>query len=199
MDGDEYSDEGFPLDLEDELRVSAPSGDALASIEELVNKALGFMRSIDEAEAFLKATKADLHSLTTRTLPAALASASTELFVTDKGAKVEIKSFLNGSLPKEEPAKTVALKYLKEIGAEDIIKDQLTVSFDKGDHNIAGDVRAYLDELGLAYESKTGVHSQTLAATARERMRKSEAIELDKLGLYAGRAAKITLLSKKEK
>jgi hypothetical protein len=185
------------IDIESELGSFVPDANQLSSIESIVRQGAALMEQIASAEEFLKQAKGELHLLTTRTLPDAMASAGTSEFKTESGLKVTIKDFISGSLPKEDDARTAALTWLAEVGAGDIIKNKLSIEFEKGEDNLAGDVAGYVDGLGLDYEQKRDVHPQTLQSFARERMKAGEDVPLDMLGLYAGRAAKIDLPKKK--
>ena len=178
-------------DLEEELGVSTPNLDQLANLSKLVDQALKLMKEIETAEDFVKTTKNELHILNTRTLPDAFASAGTIAFTAADGTKVKINDFVNGSLPKLPDKREKALQYLKSIGGEDLIKNTIEIAFERGEHNIAGMVREFLDKAEIEYEDTIGVHPQTLAAHARERMKKGEETQLELLGLYAGRTAKI--------
>lgn len=180
-------------DIEDDLGVTAPDAGQLKSIEGLVNKALELMSNITSTEEYLSAAKAELHLLNTKTLPDAMASAGSSLFKTEAGVKVEVKPFVNGSLPKDEDKRAAALRWIESVEAGDIIKNKISIEFERGEDNLAGEVRAKLEELELAFEQKRDIHAQTLGAFARERLEKGEETPLELLGLFAGRAAKITL------
>jgi hypothetical protein len=107
------------------------------------------------------------------------------------GFKVTIKDFLSGSLPKDEEKRSSALEWLRDVGAEDLIKNELHAHFDRGQDNIAGHIAGALEENKIKYEQTIGVHPSTLKAYARERMERGEDVPLELLGLYAGRIAEI--------
>ena len=179
-------------DMQDDFEPVLPAQDQLAAISTIVASALKLMRDIESTEEYLKTLKSDLHVINTRTLPDVMASAGTAEFKTQEGFKVSINDFVSGSLPKEITAKAEAMRWLEAHDAGGLIKNQLRATFDKGQDNIAGEVRAVLDKFGIGFESKRDVHPQTLAAFARERMRNGEQVPLETLGLFAGRTAKIT-------
>jgi hypothetical protein len=178
-------------EIESALGVNAPNVEQLKSIEQLVNGGIALVQRIEKGEALLKELKAQLHQLTTVTLPDQMSSAGTSLFKNEEGWKVEVKPFVAGSLPKEEEKRTAALEWIRSVQAGDIIKNRLAVEFERGEDNIAGEIKAKLDELGMDYELKEDVHPQTLLSFARERMKGGEEVPLETLGLYAGRNAKI--------
>jgi len=182
----------------DDLVVSAPSGDQLKNIEQLVNRAFELVRTIDEYEAALKALKADLQGLTHAAIPEAMAVAGTSSFKTTAGVKVDIKDYVSGSLPKDESAKTVALAWLEKHGGASLIKGQIVAEFPKGEDNarLRNEAAEALSNLHVDFSEQETVHHTTLAAFARERMKNGEPVALEVLGLSAGRMAKIERPSK---
>lgn len=182
-------------DLEATLGTVAPDVNQLKAVEQLVNTGAQLVERINKGEALLKSLKAELHELTNTTLPDLLAAAGTSIFRIDSGPyqgwKVESKPFVAGSLPKEDDRRAVALQWIRDQKAGDIIKNKLAVEFERGEDNIAGEIKAKLEELGMDFELKEDVHAQTLLAFARERMKNGEDVPLSTLGLYAGRQAKI--------
>lgn len=183
------------MGLEEELMsgVQIATPQVMADLSKLIEAAAETQKVIEFHEEALKAAKAELHNITTKSLPDMLAAAKTTSHTTDAGVKVEIKDFINASLPKEEDKRSKALAWLNENGAGDIIKTQIEVSLGKGEHNIAGAVVAELEKLGVAFTKDEGVHPQTLAAFIRERLKAGQDVDLETLGAFAGRHAKITL------
>ena len=97
----------------DELGTYVPDESQLKNLEQLVNQAGDISRVIDELESMLKKKKEELQKLTHAAIPDAMAAAGTASFTTTAGVTVKIKDYLNGSLPKEEPARSMALKWLE--------------------------------------------------------------------------------------
>jgi hypothetical protein len=67
----------------------------------------------------------------------------------------------------------------------------VTVSFGKGEDNIAGDVVGLLQERGFDPKTKTHVHAQTLKAFVKERITEGKPIDLDLFGAYSMNTAEI--------
>jgi hypothetical protein len=169
-----------------------------SDIKSKVSTMRQLMEAIEEHEQIAKGLRESLHQLSTVTLPDLLASAGTDLWRDpDDGTRVEVKDFISGSLPKEEKPRTEALEWLKKVGAEDLIKNEIKASLGRGEAKVAEKVAAALIKLKVPFEQKVDVHPQTLCAFARERMRNGEKVPLDKLGLFAGRAAKVVLPKEK--
>ena len=173
--------------------IVAPDAQQLKSIEELANEAASLAKIVDELEASLKVHKAELMTLTHKALPDAMASAGTSSFTTVKGVKIEIKEVMQGTLPKDDVKRAVALRWIEENGGKGIIKSELICEFEKGSGNLQKKNQAAeaLDALGVTFQDRESIHPQTLCAFAREKVANGEPIPTEMLGLYAGRIAKI--------
>lgn len=182
--------------LEEELGVTVASAGELANLSKEVTKAATLTETIEGLEAMLKGHREELHTLTTRTIPDIMRASHTSSHKTDKGVKVELKDFMNGSLPKEPEARKIALGWLEKNGAKDLIKTQIALALGRGQKEDAKKVRAALDKLGMTYTSDEGVHAQSLYAFARERMKAGKELPIETLGLYMGQVAKIELPDK---
>lgn len=177
---------------------------SLLELRTLAGEAEGLETQIKHHEEAIKSLSERNNQIKTKELPEKMAALAMDEFTLSSGAKVAIKDFVSGSLPKDEidpdirrpedpnPRKD-ALDYLTEIGGGDLLKTVVSVDFGKSQHNEALDLFATLKEQGHDAKCDSNVHPATLAAFAREKLREGEEIAFDKLGLYAGKVAKITL------
>lgn len=186
---------GSSADLEAALGKVEPSAEAKAALQKTLDEAIILQNRITKGEELLKELKAQLHQLSSFKLPGLMAAMGTSIYVVDggdfEGYKVEIKGFIAGTLPKDEEPLAKALEYIRSLEAGDIIKSQLDAQFGRGEDNKMGEIKSKLEELEVTFEVKTGVHPQTLLAFANERIKNGGELDLDKLGLHAGRHAKI--------
>lgn len=195
-------------DLESALTVEPSLADKVAVLKG-VSEAVALTQRIEKGEELLKTLKSDLNLLQTKTLPALLAQAGTSVFKISegilKGWSVETQPFIAGSLPKvtsrdktpEEEADKIArrtrgLQFVRDCGAEDIIKTVMEVIVEKGQDNLLGDLKGKVEELGLSYEVSSDINHKTLATFAKERLKNGETVPFEDLGLHAGTVAKIT-------
>ena len=118
-----------------------------------------------------------------------MAEAQLTQFATASGVTIKVEDFVSGSLPKESGKRDAAIKWLEANDGGDIIKNEISLSFEKSQHNealaLASDIRAQ----GYEVDVTSGVHPQTLMAWARERLKGGEALEPETLGLFVGRKA----------
>ena len=183
-------------DLEEELGVTTASKEELANLSKEVGKAVTLTQTIEGLEEMVKAHRAELHALTNRTIPDIMRAAHTSLFKMDNGAKVELKDFINGGLPKEPELRRDALMWLEKNGAKDLIKTSISLALGRGQKDDALAVRKALGKLGMTFIEKEDVHAQSLYAYARERMKAGKELPIETLGLYVGQVAKIELPDK---
>jgi hypothetical protein len=105
------------------------------------------------------------------------------------GLTVSRKMMVHASIPVDR--KDEAFAWLREHNLDDIIKNDVTVSFGKGEDNIAGDVVGFLQERGFDPSTKTYVHPSTLKAFVKERVTDGKPIDLDLFGAFIANAAEI--------
>ena len=156
--------------------------------------------TIESLEENLADLKKRLNHLKTVELPDLMAENGLSSFThADSGREIEVSDFVAGSLTKKTDERKVALEWLAANGAADMIKSEVTVEFNKTEHNMAKDLAAKLKADGYFVEEIEGIHAQTLLAFVREKLRNGEEVPIDTLGLYAGRVAKVKAAGKRRK
>lgn len=171
----------------------APPSKDLEQVRQLAKQAVGLEQIVEGLEKELKAAKAVLLELRRVKLPDAMAEHGLSEFKLEDGSGVKIKNFVAGTLPKSPVERLFALSLLEEHGGGDLIQNDLTVSFDKKEHNRATALLEELRSAGYAAHIEATVHPQTLAAWCREKVRAGEQLDFDKLGMFVGRDTTITL------
>lgn len=180
--------------VEDDFNsAKVPTEQELSAISKELQIAVQLQTTIDGMEEVLAIKRQELHSITTRKLPDIMLAAGTLAFKTPEGAKVEIKEFMSGSLPKEKLERDVALKFLEMNGAGPLIKNSFFIALGKGQKEELKQLTKALKGVGVDYTRKEDVNAQSLYAWARERVKNGEPLPLETLGLYSGRVAKITI------
>ena len=171
-------------------------GDALANVDSGTGKQLSdLVRSlrnvetqIADAENHLKALQQEKHKLSVENIPALMDEMGVERLDVD-GLTVERKMMVHASIPQDR--KDEAFAWLRENNLDDIIKNDITCSFGKGEDNMAGDVVGMLQERGFDPKTKTHVHPSTLKAFVKERVTEGKPIDLDMFGAFIANAAQI--------
>ena len=165
--------------------VDADGGKQLSSLVRQLNN---IQQQIDEAEEHLKALKQDKQRISFEQIPMLMDEMGIERVDVD-GATVQLKPFVSASIPADR--KQDAFNWLREHGLDDIIKNDIIVSFGRGQDNAAGDVMYDLEQKGFHPEQKTHIHSMTLKAFVKERVEKGLPIDLDMFGAYVARTADV--------
>ena len=75
---------------------------------------------------------------------------------------------INVSIPKDPEKSKACYEWLDDNGLGDIIKNQVGMSFGKGEGNKAKHLEESIKEMGLIPEVKVSVHPSTLKATFRK-------------------------------
>lgn len=171
-------------------------GDALAQVDTGTGKALSSLvrelrsveTQIEDAENHLKFLKSQKHKLSVENIPALMDEMGVERLDVD-GLTVERKMMVHASIPQDR--KDEAFAWLRDNNLDDIIKNDVTCSFGKGQDNSAKNVVGILEEAGFDPKTKTHVHPSTLKAFVKERVTEGKPIDLDMFGAFIANAAQI--------
>ena len=170
--------------------VQAENGKQLSGLVRRLNEK---QEQIDETEKYLKELKAEKQRIAFEHIPMLMDEMAIERIDVD-GLPVKLKPFVTASIPADR--KQDAFNWLREHGLDDIIKNDIIVSFGRGQDNKAGDMMYDLEQKGFHPEQKTHIHSMTLKAFVRERVEKGLPIDLDMFGAFVARTAEIKRNSK---
>ena len=143
---------------------------------------------INEKEEELKSLKLQKHKMSTEQIPAMMDEMGVQRLDVEN-LSVSLKPLINASIPPTR--RDEAYQWLRENGLDDIIKNDVIMSFGKGEDNMAGDIMYELEQRGMHPEKKTHIYQMTLKAFIRERVEKGLPIDLDLFGAYVARIADI--------
>lgn len=166
-------------------RVDTGTGKQLS---QLVRNLRTVEQDIEDAETHLKTLKQEKHKLSVENIPALMDEMGIERLDVD-GVTVERKMIVAASIPAAN--KDRAFEWLRTNGLDDIIKNDVTCSFGRGEDNLAGDVIGILRDRGFDPVTKTHVHPSTLKAFVKERVTDGKPIDLDLFGAFISNTAVI--------
>jgi hypothetical protein len=106
------------------------------------------------------------------------------------GESVEVKPFYSATIIPE--VQEQAFTWLRNNGLGDIIKNDITVTFGRGEDNKAAQYAVLARGQGFEPVQKVGVHAQTLKAVVRERIESGQDMPSDLFKTFAGNQTKIT-------
>lgn len=168
---------------EDKLELLTAKAHLMVTLEEDIERM---------GEALKEVTKA-LHDLRTRQVPDLMMELQVDS-LTLKGFKIAVGDFVSGSLPKDPDKRQKAFAWLDTHDASGLIVTDVEVSFPRSEREKAKEVANYLWAMDLPAKLNSNVHPQTLAKFARDKLKSGEAIDLETLGLFSGKIAKVTRL-----
>ena len=165
--------------------VGADGGKQLSGLVRQLNNV---NQQIEDAEIHLKALKQEKQRMAFEQIPMLMDEMGIERLDVD-GVTVKLKAFVSASIPADR--KQEAFNWLREHGHDDIIKNDIIVSFGRGQDNQAGDVMYDLEQKGFHPEQKEHVHSMTLKAFVKESVQEGRPIDLDLFGAFVARIAEV--------
>ena len=164
-------------------------GGALKTVAELARIIKSKEQEVADLERQFKDAKKDLLRLTDEELPASMAEMGLASFTLDDGSTIEVKPTYGASIL--DANREAAYEWLRDHGYDDIIKNDVSVSFGRGEDDMAGSFKALAEKEGYVPQQNTSIHSQTLRAFVRERVEAGDEFPMDLFGAYVGQRAVI--------
>lgn len=162
-----------------------PETEALSAISRACLDLATTNAELEEAEAIVATIKVHKTKLETETLPELMELAGVSEFKTIDGRKLSLSMFASGKSTPE------GLDWLDEHGHGDLIKNDLTLTFGKGEDEEAARVADFLSKTGLHPKQKRHVHPQTLQAFIKEQVKAGADFPLDKFNAFTGHIARL--------
>ena len=125
---------------------------------------------ISDLEEQLKKKKEEADFISSSVIPELLAEQGLSEIKLADGSKVSVKKEFRATVPKDDTKRENALQWLRDQGLGDIIKNNVSVSFGKGEDNKAEQLLNLAAENGFEPQQKSDVSWNTLTALYRERV-----------------------------
>ena len=164
-------------------------GGALKTVAELARIIKTKEMEVADLERQFKDSKKELLRLTDEELPASMAEMGLASFTLDDGSTIDVKPTYGASILVANREK--AYDWLRDHGYDDIIKNNVAVSFGRGEDDMAGAFKSLAEKEGYSAQQDTSIHSQTLRAFVRERIEAGDEFPMDLFGAYVGQRAVI--------
>lgn len=163
-------------------------------LSRLVERAFEISKSIEDAESGIESLKREQKELLEVTIPSIMDEAGISQITTTTGLVVKVLPYVSANIGAKWPEskRQEAFEYLRNIGAEDLIKHELVAVFGRNEDERAVEARKALERYADNVKDKMSVHPQTLSAWAREQIENGVQLLSDKIGLFTGRTTKIT-------
>ncbi len=162
----------------------------LDKVSRLANEAARLQEDVERTEEENKNFKKALHKVTDELLPEALEELGIEKLTLKDGSEVVVKPIYAASIPKAK--KQEAFEWLREHGDGDIIKNNVTVTFGKGEDQDAQAFMLMCGDQGFTPQQQEKVEPMTLKAWLREKVEAGDPVPLDLFGAFISNRAKLT-------
>ena len=165
----------------------------LKGVENLSTLVLELQKLEDDIkvqEDKLKLTKEKADRLSQVAIPEIMEALKMKTMKLADGSAIEIKEIYSATIPVNK--KEGAYNWLRENDLGDLIKNEITVSFGRGEDNKASDYADLAKERGFEPTQKLKVEPMTLKALFRERSENNEELPSEHFNLFKGNKTKIT-------
>jgi len=145
----------------------------------------GLIRQVTSVEKDLAAKEAEVKALRSKKndylfdlIPSKMQEIGLDK-VEVEGNTVTLAKFVNGTMPKDPMQRDVAFSHLRDIGASDFIKNEVSVLFGVTEDNRAKATQADLEEQGFDTTARTWIEPSTLKKVIREYIENDKEIDLE--------------------
>ena len=147
---------------------------------------------IAELEERLKDKKSDADHISSKVIPELLAEQGLSEIKLADGSKVSVKQEFRATLPKDEVRRDAAYQWLRDQGLGDIIKNNVSVTFGKGEDDKAQSLIDLAVANGYEPSQKSDVAWNTLTALYEERVKAGLDMPSDVFSLWIKDKTKIS-------
>jgi hypothetical protein len=166
------------------------SQDNVKSITDKCNNLNTLRKTIEDEEKKISNLKLKARDLEERIIPEMMQEAGVSLLKLSDGSTVEVKPFYAAKIP--ESRVDEAFSWLRGKGFEDIIKNTITTSFNRGQDNQVSELIKVCEQHGFNYNKKEKVEPMTLKAFVKEQVEGGKELPFDLFGVYIANKTKIT-------
>ena len=166
--------------------------DSLESVSGLLQQQLKMETEIEIVEIELQNKKEQLKKLSEEIIPAKMTELGMSSTTMVDGSKVDVVENIYVSIPKDPDKSKACYSWLEDNGLGDIIKNQVGMSFGKGENQEAKLLENTIKDLGFIPEVKVSVHPSTLKATVRQLVKDGKSVPDNIFSLFIGQKTKIT-------
>jgi len=167
--------------------------DELENVRSLSNYVIDLQRlenEIEAAEANLKMKKERADKISAEVIPEIMEQMKLKTLKLQDGSAIEVKEVYSATIPVAN--REGAFKWLRDNGHGDLIKNEISASFGKGEDSIANEFIDKVKSLGYEPLQKLSVHPMTLKAFVREQITGGSELPMEKFGVFVGAETKIS-------
>ena len=165
--------------------------DEVKEISQACQKLTSQNKKVEELQILLKQEEEEARRLSEEVIPTLMQQAGVSSIKLEDGSAVEVSPYYYAKIPEDK--KHEAFAWLRDNNHGDLIKNNVSVAFGKGEDSKAAELKATLEKQGLVVDQKQDIHWQTLRGFVREQMEKNKNIPSEMFGLYVANRTKVTL------
>ena len=164
--------------------------DSTKTLSDEVIKLRNLEDQVKASEEHIRTLKEKARELSQIVIPQMMKEMNITKLKLKDGASIEVSNFYSAKIiPEKQEA---AFNWLRSNGLGDIIKNDVTVTFGRGEDNKAMAYATLAKGQGYEPVQKIGVHPQTLKAVVRERTESGQDLPADLFNTFVGNQTKIT-------
>ena len=163
--------------------------DSTKTLSDEVIKLRNLEEQIAASEDHTKTLKEKARALSQGVIPEMMKEMNVTKLKLKDGASIEVTNFYSARITPDK--QELAFNWLRENGLGDIIKNDVTVTFGRGEDNKAMAYATLAKGQGYEPIQKIGVHAQTLKAVVRERTESGQEMPADLFNTFVGNQTKI--------
>ena len=163
--------------------------DSPKTLSDEVIKLRNLEEQIAASEDHTKTLKEKARELSQGVIPEMMKEMNVTKLKLKDGASIEVTNFYSARITPDKQES--AFNWLRENGLGDIIKNDVTVTFGRGEDNKAMAYATLAKGQGYEPVQKIGVHAQTLKAVVRERTESGQDLPADLFNPFVGNQTKI--------
>ena len=164
--------------------------DSTKTLSDEVIKLRNLEDQVKASEEHTKTLKEKARELSQIVIPQMMKEMNITKLKLKDGASIEVSNFYSAKIILEKQEE--AFNWLRSNGLGDIIKNDVTVTFGRGEDNKAMAYATLAKGQGYEPVQKIGVHPQTLKAVVRERTESGQDLPADLFNTFVGNQTKIT-------
>lgn len=165
----------------------------IKSLSNEVQKMESLSKEIEDMEENLKKKKKDLDVISGEVIPTMMSEMGLSQLKLMDGSQIDVKPFYNATITVAN--RESAFNWLRQNGLGDIIKNEMVVSFGRGEDNKAAEYAELAKSQGLQPAQKLKVEPMTLKALVRQRIEAGQEMPTEIFSIFVGN--KTTIKRKK--
>lgn len=164
---------------DDDLTVTR---EQLAPLARLVQHLREQQQVVETLEEQLKGAKRELRKLEEEHIPELMAEIGLEMVTMENGQQLSVKEILYASISSKN--KPEAIRWLVDHGQGSLVREDVTVPFDKGQMELAEALVAHLRSSGYTPEVQENVNTTSVKSVIKELLEQGVDVPLDLFGAH---------------